>query len=115
MQYLSEKDKFTLLAMLEAIDKIEIISAEIKSAEEFEKDFRFFDACMMNFIVLGEMTLRLSPAFLEKHSEVEWHKMRAFRNLVAHDYFGIDLAKVWDIIKLQLPPLKTKLKQITEN
>ena len=109
---MSDKDNLALLAMLEAINKIELISAEIKSAEELETDFRSFDACLMNFIVIGEMTLRLSPAFLEKHSEVEWYKMRAFRNLVAHDYFGIDVTKVWDIIKLQLPPLKLKLDLI---
>jgi len=109
---MSEKDTLALLSMLEAIGKVEIISEKIKSVEEFETDFTSFDACLMNFIVIGEMTLRLSPAFLEKHIEVEWHKMRAFRNLVAHDYLGIDAAKVWDIIKLQLPPLKIKLKQI---
>jgi uncharacterized protein with HEPN domain len=107
-----ERDKLVLMAMLEAIDKIEIISAEIKSAEEFEKDFRSFDACLMNFIVIGEMTLRLSSELSEKHSDIEWYKMRAFRNMAAHNYFGIDAAKVWDIIKSHLPPLKTKLKQI---
>jgi uncharacterized protein with HEPN domain len=111
---MSEKDTLALLAMLEAIDKIDRIAAEIKSEEEFENNFISFDACLMNFIVIGEMTLRLSTDFLEKHSEVEWHKMRAFRNLVAHEYHGIDVVKVWEIITFQLPALKTKLKQITQ-
>lgn len=111
---MSEKDTMNLLAMIEAIEKIEKFTATIQSSAEFENDFKSFDACLMNFIVIGEMTLRLSSDFMEKHNEVEWYKMKAFRNMVAHDYFGIDAVKVWDIIKIQLPSLKIKINRITE-
>lgn len=112
MQFISEKDNLLLLALLEAISKIEKISEEHNSVKEFECDFKSFDACLMNFIVMGEMTLRLSPEFIENYPEVDWFKMRAFRNMVAHDYFGIDAEKVWEIIKIHLPHLKGKLNQI---
>ena len=79
-----------------------------------EKNHKSFDACLMNFIVIGEMTHRLSDEILEKHSEIEWYKIRAFRNMAAHDYFGIDAEKVWDIIQNKLPELKIKVKQMVE-
>lgn len=69
----------------------------------------------MNFIVIGELVLRLSDEFLERHGEVEWYKIRAFRNFAAHDYFGIDAEKVWDIIQMKLPELHRFLVKVTEN
>ncbi len=79
----------------------------------FEKDVKAFDASMMNFIVIGELVVRLSDDFLEKHKEVEWYKIRSFRNMAAHDYFGISPNKVWDIVQNKLPELRIKLHQIT--
>jgi uncharacterized protein with HEPN domain len=42
--------------------------------------------------------------------KIEWHKIRGFRNLIAHDYFGIDVEEVWDIIKNKIPELKEFVK-----
>jgi uncharacterized protein with HEPN domain len=108
----TEKDHIALLAILEAIEKIQKISAPIKSPEKLEADFIAFDACLMNFIVIGEMVLRLSDTLMGKYKEVEWYKIKGFRNMVAHDYFGIDAEKVWDIIQTKLPELKAKANQI---
>jgi uncharacterized protein with HEPN domain len=44
--------------------------------------------------------------FLESHPQIEWHKIRGFRNLIAHDYFGIDVEEVWDIIQNKISGLK---------
>jgi uncharacterized protein with HEPN domain len=110
---MSERDNPLLLLMLETVEKIETFTRSIQSAEEFEKDIKVYDASMMNFIVIGELVVKLSDDFLEKHNDVEWYKIRAFRNFAAHDYFGIDAEKVWDTIQTKLPELKIKLKQIT--
>jgi len=45
---------------------------------------------MMNFIVIGEMVARLTEEFVEQNTHVDWFKIRGFRNIVAHNYFGID-------------------------
>ncbi len=58
-----------------------------------------FDAVMMNFIVIGEIVGRLSGEFKEKYNQINWKKVLGFRNIVAHNYFGID-AEVWEIIFL---------------
>jgi uncharacterized protein with HEPN domain len=60
----------------------------------------------MNFVIIGESVLRLDIDFIERNNQIEWHKIRGFRILIAHDYFGIDVEEVWDIIKNKIPELK---------
>jgi uncharacterized protein with HEPN domain len=50
--------------------------------------------------------LRLDVDFIEANNQIEWHKIRGFRNLIAHDYFGIDIEEVWDIIQNKISELK---------
>ena len=83
-------DNAICLNMLEAINKIFEISKKYKTEEEFSKDYISFDATMMNFIVVGEMANKLSESFKEKHNTIEWRKISDLRNIIAHDYFGID-------------------------
>lgn len=101
-----ETDKLALMAMLEAIEKIERFSSHLNSWEELKADEKTFDACLMNFVVIGESVLRLDSNFTTLNAKVEWHKIKGFRNLIAHDYFGIDVEEVWDIIVNKIPQLK---------
>jgi uncharacterized protein with HEPN domain len=64
---------------------------------------------MMNFVVIGEMVDKLSDDFKSKYDSIEWIKIKGFRNIVAHDYFGIDAEEVWQIIKNKIPYLKTEI------
>ena len=98
-----EANKPALLSMPEAIEKF---SADLHTWQELKNDLESFNACLMNFLIIGEMVLRLEQDFMDAHKEIEWHKIRGFRNLVAHDYFGIDAEEVWDIIRNKMPPLK---------
>ena len=107
-----EKDKLNLLSTLEALSKILECSKDYENADEFYQNQRDFDATMMNFIIVGEMVSRLSDDFMEKFGQVEWYKIRAFQNIIAHNYFGIDAEEVWDIIKTHLPKLKADLNTI---
>ena len=78
-------------------------------------DYRNFDATMMNFVVIGEMVDKLSEDFKNHHPEIEWQKIKGFRNIVAHDYFGIDAEEVWQIIINKIPKLKTDIQSIIKN
>lgn len=80
-----------------------------------KNDDETFDACLMNFVIIGESVLRLDSAFIDIHKEIEWHKIRGFRNLIAHDYFGIDVEEVWDIIKNKIPQLKIFITSLLSN
>jgi uncharacterized protein with HEPN domain len=65
----------------------------------------------MNFVVIGEAVLRLEPSFIETNIAIEWHKIKGFRNLIAHDYFGIDTEEVWDIVTNKIPDLKAFIQE----
>ena len=79
------KDLHSLESILEAIDRIIEYTAGIKSADEFNNDYRNFDATMMNFVVIGEMINKISDDFKKKHPKIEWIKIKG--DIVAHVYF----------------------------
>ncbi len=110
-----EKDKLNILSMLDAADKIFEYTKGYSTADEFYNSQRDFDAAMMNFIVLGEMVTRLSEVFTEKFNCIDWYKIRGFRNIVAHNYFGIDAEEVWEIIRFHLPKLRNNLNMILDS
>lgn len=107
---MQDKDHHCLEAMLEAIAKICEYTSGIKSAAEFNDDYKSFDAVMMNFVVIGEMVDKLSDSFKDQHPEIDWRRVKGFRNLVAHNYFGIDAEEVWQIIVNKIPDLKNQVK-----
>ena len=108
------KDQYCLESILEAIDRITEYTSGIKTADDFDKDYRNFDATMMNFVVIGEMIDKISDEFKKKHPEIEWVKIKGFRNIVAHDYFGIDAEEVWQIIKSKIPTLKSDIRLLLD-
>ena len=108
------KDFACLLSILDAIEKIEGYTGRLKDADEFYENQQVFDATLMNFIVVGEMAEKLSDDFkLKTQEEVEWLKIRGFRNIIAHNYFGVDAEEVWQIIHDYLPNLKFHIKAFT--
>ena len=110
-----KKDQLVLISIREAIDKILKFSDPFSNADQFYYDEKSFDAVMMNFIIIGEMVQRLSNEFKAKYSEIEWPKIWKFRNIIAHDYFGIDAEEVWQIIKKHIPELKSEVEKILTN
>ena len=112
---MSEKDRLNILSIQEATEKIFEYTKSYSTADDFYDNKRDFDAVMMNFIVIGEMVTRLSEEFINANQQIDWFKIRAFRNIVAHDYFGIDAEEVWQIIKTHLPQLKEDIGIILNN
>jgi uncharacterized protein with HEPN domain len=106
------KDQHCLESISEAIDRIIEYTSRYCSADEFNDDYRNFDATMMNFVVIGEMVEKLSENFKRQNNNIEWIKIKGFRDIVAHDYFGIDAEEVWQIIKIKIPILKTEIENL---
>ncbi len=104
-------DEAICLNMLEAINKIQEISKIFSSYEDFEKDYIRFDATLMNFVVIGEMASKLSDKFKKEHKKTDWRRISDLRNIIAHDYFGIDSKEVWQIINNKLPELKKYIEE----
>ncbi len=82
--------------------------------EDFEKDEKTVDAVIRNFEIIGEAANRLDDTYKSDNPEIEWDRMRGFRNRIIHEYFGIDLEIVWQIIEddleLLIESLAEKLK-----
>jgi len=106
------KDQHCLESIIEAIDRIIEYTSSYDSADAFNNDYRNFDATMMNFVVIGEMVDKISNEFKINHSKINWIKIKGFRNIVAHDYFGIDAEEVWQIIKIKIPELRVDLQKL---
>lgn len=109
---MSENNKLALMAMEESIDKIQRFTSDLSSWQDLKNDEETFDACLMNFVIIGESVLRLDANFIETSNQIEWHKIRGFRNLIAHDYFGIDIEEVWDILQNKIPELKQFISKL---
>jgi uncharacterized protein with HEPN domain len=109
---MSDKDTHSLQTILDAISKIIQFTLPLSDPDSFFHDIKTFDAVMMNFIVIGEMVDRISNGFKDANAQIEWNRIKGFRNLVAHDYFGIDAEEVWQIISNDLPKLKANIEKI---
>lgn len=65
--------------------------------------------------LLEKQQTRLGTDFREAHEEIEWNRIRGFRNRIVHHYFGIDYEIVWSIIKNDLDDLKNQLINLLNN
>lgn len=106
----ASKTKLNLLLFLESIEKIEKYSKSFDDADDFYHDTKSFDATMMQFVIIGELIGRLDEEYKSNHNIIPWQQIKDFRNIIAHDYFGIDADEIWSIIQLHLIPLKSHIE-----
>ena len=97
--------------IIESGEKIFIYTAGL-SFEQFKTDSKTVDAVIRNFEIKGEAANRLPEEFKDKYSDIDWYRIRGFRNRIVHDYFGIDYNIVWQIKESSLQEIIEKLKQI---
>lgn len=70
------------------------------------------DAVLRNLQVLAESAKRVSVELRAAHPEIDWHGIAGFRNVLVHDYLGINLQRVYEIVSLDLPDLKARLEAL---
>jgi len=98
--------------MQKAVNEIETFTANINK-NDFLNDKILSSAVLFKFSVIGEAVIHVETSLLDKY-EYTWHKVRAFRNLISHEYFNIKLDAVWDIIENDLPELKQIIETILD-
>jgi uncharacterized protein with HEPN domain len=64
------------------------------------------DAVLRNLQIVSESTQRLSEEFKNTHNWIEWYKIAGLRNVLVHDYLGVDMVIVWNILETELGDLK---------
>ena len=98
--------------ILSAIDKI---SRFIKDVEfkQFVLDEKTVDAVVRNLEIIGEAGRQFPLEFTSKHSEIPWAQIVGLRNRIVHDYVGIDLELIWEIITHDLQSLKPLIERLS--
>jgi hypothetical protein len=100
--------------ILEHIENIEDYTIGF-SKGEFWDDKKTQDAVVRNIEIIGEAVKNIPEGFRKKYSEVEWQKIAGMRDILSHNYLGIDLELVWKSIKDELPKLKREIKFILKS
>ncbi|HTW91075.1 MAG TPA: DUF86 domain-containing protein [bacterium] len=84
------------------------------SKDDLGKDRRTRDAVVRNLEIIGEAVKKLPPETKSDHPEVEWKKIAGLRDILVHDYFGIDMDIVWDVVQNKLPVLTEQVQRILD-
>ncbi|MBS3071682.1 DUF86 domain-containing protein [Candidatus Pacearchaeota archaeon] len=106
------KDDLTLIKhILDNINKIEKFSKDLKK-EDLSKDELKQYALIRAIELIGEAAKNITKNMKEKHNEVPWKDIIGSRDRIIHQYFGINLEIIWNIIKKDIPKLKVNLDKI---
>jgi uncharacterized protein with HEPN domain len=100
-------DLLYLRHICEAIDRIRTYTTA--GRDLFRSDLKTQDAVVRNLQIIGEASKKISPETRTAQPEVPWREMMGMRDRIVHDYFGVSLDIVWDVVENHLPPLREKI------
>lgn len=107
----SREWSYRLNDILQAINHIESYIDSMTFAE-FKKNQLVIDAVIRNFEIIGEASNYIPKNIKLSHPEIMWTEMYGMRNILVHEYFGVEVDTVWHTAKTHLPKLKTQLSKI---
>jgi len=102
-----------LLDILEAIENIEKYAS--RGHEAFEHDELIQTWILHHLQIIGEAASALPDSFRDKYPEVPWSKIIGMRNILVHNYFGVDVDVVWAVVVNDIPDLKQKIENAIRN
>ena len=100
-----------LIDILESIEKInEYVKATTE--EGFSENTQVQDAIVRRLEIMGEAVKNIPWEFKDKYPEIPWKKIAGMRDILIHEYFGVNLKRVWRIVEKDLPELKSQISKI---
>ncbi len=97
--------------ILESVSKIEEYTKGMDYSA-FSKKSLVYDGVVRNLEIIGEAVKNIPADVKKKYPEIEWRKIAGLRDILIHEYSGVDLRIVWDVVVNKLPPLKESVKRI---
>ena len=82
------------------------------SYKAFSEDKKTVNAVIRSLEVLGEATKHIPKSFRQKHPDIPWSKMTGIRDVLIHDYMGVDLKTIWKVAQERLPELKPLIEAL---
>ena len=104
-------DKLYLIHIDECLERIESYTKDIDK-KAFMDSTLIQDAVVRNLQIMSESTQRLSDNLKDDHPEIDWFKISGFRNVLVHDYLGVDVERIWTILLKELPILRKAIKKM---
>lgn len=108
------KEYQTINKMIEYINKTERYTKNI-NFEEFSNNEMTVDATVFAISQIGELVKNIDEDFQKVHSNIKWHILKGLRNRIVHDYEGIKLDVIWDIVTKNIVKLKSDLEEILKD
>ena len=105
-------DKLYLAHIADAITQV--LSYTAGGRQEFMKNRMIQDAVLRNFEVIGEATKRLSDKAKSRCPDIPWRRVAGLRDVLIHDYMGVDLEEIWRVVEQHLPALRTAIQRLLE-
>ncbi len=105
-----KNDNVYLHHILECIENIESYVPNGKS--DFFSSKLIQDAVIRNLEIVGEATKRISQDLREQHPQLPWREMAGLRDVLIHNYFGVDNEIVWNVIEKEIPKLKEQIMDL---
>ena len=100
-----KKDIGFIFAILKMCDDIEVYKSEYKNVKDILNTRIGLNACLMNIYQIGEFAGKLSDEFKKQFDNIEWKEIKDLRNVIIHDYLGVDLEKIENILEKEMPIL----------
>jgi uncharacterized protein with HEPN domain len=101
--------------ILTAIIDIHEFTSGIISSEELVRDRKTLHAVFRNLEVLGEACRQMPRTIKTEYPQIDWRRIGDMRNIITHEYFGVDIEIAWRIIQKDLPVLEKQVREIYNN
>jgi len=105
-------DRVFLNHIREFCEDLQVYLYEIESLEELKKSKLYQDAIVRKLEIIGEASNNISKELKDKYPDVPWREIKALRNIMAHEYFGLNFNTIWNVLTTKIPLLHKQIKEI---